>query len=65
MSNRGGGRRAEGIQFGGLPEGATRVVAAAIIAQLRGGPSPEAYNGAGSCHVEFGHEQVGRVDVTF
>jgi sulfide:quinone oxidoreductase len=40
-------------------------VAAAIIAQLRGGPSPEAYKGAGSCYVEFGHNQVGRVDVDF
>ena len=33
--------------------------------QLRGGPSPEAYKGQGSCYVEFGHDQVGRVDVDF
>ena len=46
-------------------EGAARVVAAAIIAQLRGGPSPDAYEGAGSCYVEFGQDQVGRVDVNF
>jgi sulfide:quinone oxidoreductase len=50
---------------GVFAEGAARVVAAAILAQLRGGPSPEAYNGAGSCYVEFGHGQVGRVDVDF
>ena len=50
---------------GVFAEGAARVVAAAIIAQLRGGPSPEAYKGAGSCYVEFGHDQAGRVDVDF
>ena len=50
---------------GVFAEGAARVVAAAIIAQLRGGPSPEAYKGQGSCYVEFGHDQVGRVDVDF
>jgi sulfide:quinone oxidoreductase len=50
---------------GVFAEGSARVVAAAIIARLRGGPSPEAYKGAGSCYVEFGHDQVGRVDVDF
>jgi sulfide:quinone oxidoreductase len=50
---------------GVFAEGAARVVAAAIVARLRGGPSPEAYKGAGSCYVEFGHGQVGRVDVDF
>jgi len=50
---------------GVFAEGAARVVAAAIIGQLRGGPSPEGYKGAGSCYVEFGHHQVGRVDVDF
>jgi sulfide:quinone oxidoreductase len=50
---------------GVFAEGAARVVAAAIIAQLRGGPSPEAYKGTGSCYVEFGQDQVGRVDVDF
>ena len=50
---------------GVFAEGAARVVAAAIIAQLQRGPSPEAYKGAGSCYVEFGHDQVGRVDVDF
>ncbi|HUR32560.1 MAG TPA: FAD-dependent oxidoreductase [Vicinamibacterales bacterium] len=50
---------------GVFAEGSARVVAAAIIAQLRGGPGPEAYKGQGSCYVEFGHDQVGRVDVDF
>ena len=50
---------------GVFAEGAARIVAAAIIAQLRGGPSAEAYKGQGSCYVEFGHGQVGRVDVDF
>src|ERR1700719_715265 len=50
---------------GVFAEGSARVVAAAIIAQLRGGPAPEAYKGTGSCYVEFGHNQVGRVDVDF
>ena len=50
---------------GVFAEGSAKVVAAAIVAQLRGGPSPEAYKGTGSCYVEFGHDQVGRVDVDF
>jgi sulfide:quinone oxidoreductase len=50
---------------GVFAEGAATIVAGAIIAQLRGGPSPEAYKGAGSCYVEFGQGQVGRVDVEF
>lgn len=50
---------------GVFAEGAARVVAAAIIAQLRGGPSPDAYKGTGTCYVEFGHGQVGKVDVDF
>ena len=50
---------------GVFAEGSARVVAAAIIARLSGGPSPEPYNGRGSCYVEFGHGQVGRVDVDF
>ncbi|OFW22247.1 MAG: flavoprotein reductase [Acidobacteria bacterium RIFCSPLOWO2_02_FULL_65_29] len=50
---------------GVFSEGAARVVAAGLIAQLRGGPPPEPYAGRGSCYVEFGHHQVGRVDVDF
>lgn len=50
---------------GVFAEGSARVVAAAIVAQLRGGAPPDAYTGQGSCYVEFGHHQVGRVDVDF
>ena len=50
---------------GVFAEGAARVVAAAITAQLRGGAAPDPYEGAGSCYVEFGHDLVGRVDVNF
>src|SRR5215472_1351906 len=50
---------------GVFAEGSAQVVAAAIISKRRGGRSPEAYKGQGSCYVEFGHGQVGRVDVDF
>lgn len=50
---------------GVFAEGAAKVAAAAIIAKLRGGAGPEPYSGAGACYVEFGQEQVGRVDVNF
>jgi sulfide:quinone oxidoreductase len=50
---------------GVFAEGSARIVAAAIVAQLRGGTPPEPYKGQGSCYVEFGHNQVGRVDVDF
>lgn len=50
---------------GVFAEGAARVVAAALLAELRGGEAPPAYDGAGSCYVEFGGERVGRVDVNF
>ncbi len=50
---------------GVFAEGAARVVAAAVIARVRGGEGPEAYNGLGSCYVEFGAGRVGRVDVDF
>lgn len=50
---------------GVFAEGAARTVAAGIISQFRGGPSPEAYKGIGSCYLEFGQGRVGRVDVEF
>jgi sulfide:quinone oxidoreductase len=50
---------------GVFAEGAARVVANAIIAQHKGGDRPGAYEGAGSCYVEFGDAKVGRVDVNF
>jgi sulfide:quinone oxidoreductase len=50
---------------GVFAEGAARVVAASLIASLRGGAQPDAYNGLGSCYIEFGAGRVGRVDVDF
>ena len=50
---------------GVFAEGAARVVAASVIARLRGGEQPEAYDGLGSCYIEFGAGRVGRVDVDF
>jgi sulfide:quinone oxidoreductase len=50
---------------GVFAEGAARVVAASLVATLRGSESPGAYGGRGSCYVEFGGGRVGRVDVDF
>jgi sulfide:quinone oxidoreductase len=50
---------------GVFSEGAARVVAASLIADLRGGAPPAAYDGLGSCYIEFGGGRVGRVDVDF
>jgi sulfide:quinone oxidoreductase len=50
---------------GVFSEGAARVVAASLIADLGDGQHPSAYDGAGSCYVEFGKGRVGRVDVDF
>jgi sulfide:quinone oxidoreductase len=50
---------------GVFSEGAARVVAAGLIAKLRGGSEPDAYGGLGSCYIEFGAGRVGRVDVDF
>jgi sulfide:quinone oxidoreductase len=50
---------------GVFAEGAARVVAASLLAHLRGSEQPGPYNGAGSCYVEFGGGRVGRVDVDF
>jgi sulfide:quinone oxidoreductase len=50
---------------GVFAEGSARVVAEAILAQIRGGATPEPYKGQGSCYVEFGQQRVGRVDVDF
>jgi sulfide:quinone oxidoreductase len=50
---------------GVFAEGSARVVAEAIIAELRGGPAPAEYSGKGACYIEFGGHKVARVDVTF
>ena len=50
---------------GVFSEKAARVVAESLIAGIRGGEGPDAYDGRGSCYVEFGAGRVGRVDVDF
>jgi sulfide:quinone oxidoreductase len=50
---------------GVFAEGAARIVAASLIAALQGGDQPGAYDGLGSCYIEFGAGRVGRVDVDF
>jgi sulfide:quinone oxidoreductase len=50
---------------GVFAEGAARVVAASLLASLQGGEEPGAYDGLGSCYIEFGGGRVGRVDVDF
>jgi sulfide:quinone oxidoreductase len=50
---------------GVFAEGAAKVAAASIIAALQGNESNLKYSGAGSCYIEFGNGEVGRVDVDF
>ncbi len=50
---------------GVFAEGAARVAAASVIAELRDTDEPAAYTGEGACYVEFGAGRVGRVDVDF
>ena len=50
---------------GVFAEGSARVVAASLIATLKGGQQPDPYDGRGSCYIEFGAGRVGRVDVDF
>jgi sulfide:quinone oxidoreductase len=50
---------------GVFAEGAARVAAAEILTEIRGGETPAGYDGRGSCYIEFGAGQVGRVDVDF
>lgn len=50
---------------GVFAEGAARVVAESLLARVHDGEAPAAYDGLGSCYVEFGSGRVGRVDVDF
>jgi sulfide:quinone oxidoreductase len=50
---------------GVFAEGQGAVVAEEIIARHRGRPASQTYDGRGICYVEFGHDHVARVDVTF
>jgi sulfide:quinone oxidoreductase len=50
---------------GVFAEGQAVVVADRIAAQIRGGAGSSEYDGHGMCYLEFGRDQVARVDVTF
>jgi sulfide:quinone oxidoreductase len=50
---------------GVFAEGQAAVVAHAIIARARGAAPTSEYDGHGMCYLEFGNDQVARVDVTF
>jgi sulfide:quinone oxidoreductase len=50
---------------GVFAEGAARVVAERLIAEVRNAQTSAAYEGRGSCYIEFGAGRVGRVDVDF
>ncbi len=50
---------------GVFAEGAARIVAQSLIAEMQGGERPGPYDGRGSCYVEFGKGRVGRVDIDF
>jgi sulfide:quinone oxidoreductase len=50
---------------GVFAEGQAVVAAERIAARMRGDVPSRQYDGRGICYLEFGHEQVAKVDVTF
>jgi sulfide:quinone oxidoreductase len=50
---------------GVFSEGQASIVAQQIISQVRGGSVAATYDGQGTCYLEFGHDLVARVSVTF
>lgn len=50
---------------GTFAEGAARVVAQTLIANVRGGEPPGPHLGRGTCYIEFGAGRVGSVDIDF
>ena len=50
---------------GVFAEGAAKVVAAALIAEVQADKEPIEHKGQGSCYIEFGDGLVGRVDIDF
>jgi sulfide:quinone oxidoreductase len=50
---------------GVFAEGQAMVVAASIAARLHNATAPTTYDGRGICYMEFGHDQIAKVDVTF
>jgi len=50
---------------GVFAEGEASTVADVLVATLKGGASPQPYQGAATCYMETGNDNVGRVDVNF
>ncbi len=50
---------------GVFAEGAARIVAQTLIAELQGGERPGPHLGRGTCYIEFGAGRVGSVDIDF
>jgi sulfide:quinone oxidoreductase len=50
---------------GVFAEGQATVVAAEILARLRDSTTQATYGGRGICYMEFGHDMIATVDVTF
>lgn len=50
---------------GVFAEGAARVVAQTIIAEVQGHEPPPPFDGIGACYIEFGDKRVGKVEVNF
>jgi sulfide:quinone oxidoreductase len=50
---------------GVFAEGAGRVVAQALLAELAGGEAPGRHLGQGTCYIEFGQGRVASVDIDF
>jgi sulfide:quinone oxidoreductase len=50
---------------GVFAEGAGRVVAQALLAELAGGEEPQRHLGQGTCYIEFGEGRVASVDIDF
>lgn len=50
---------------GVFAEGAARIVAQELIAELGEGDPPGRHLGQGTCYIEFGSERVGSVDIDF
>jgi sulfide:quinone oxidoreductase len=50
---------------GVFAEGAAKVAARGVLAQLRGDEPPAPYDGIGTCYIEFGGDRIGAVTVDF
>jgi sulfide:quinone oxidoreductase len=50
---------------GVFAEGAARIVAQHLVAQIQGGPEPGRHLGQGTCYIEFGEGRIGSVDIDF